>query len=124
MSQNPQYDIFTQTVGDTYQYLLQVREQDIYTGDGFKVDFLNVSTTSSLGPLPITEQITLSSPDEYLLSLEFTPDLTRPLSLVWNGLWLHQGVFNDYIVFDNFIEINREHILEPGDVFVITYYKQ
>ncbi len=123
MSQDPQYDIYNQSVGDTYQYLLQVRDQDIYTGDGYKVDFINVDTPTNF-PVSVTETITLSSPSQYLLPLEFTPDLTQPLSVVWNGLWLHQGVSSDYTIVQDSIEINPEHILEPGDVFVITYYKQ
>ncbi len=139
-----QHDLYAQTVGDSYSHLLQIRDGKIYTGDGTPIDLLvgpgsstTIGTTPGSGedggtidPPPqitveenVIEEIVISSPSEYLLMLDASPITNKPISVVWNGLYLRKGSSYDYTVSENIITINSDHELDSGDLFTITYWK-
>jgi hypothetical protein len=117
-----QYDLFDKTVGTTYQYLIQVRGDKLYTGDGIDFnlgDFVHISG-STTSP-QVEEQIIIDESVSYTLSLNNTIDTTLPVQVIWNGLILRKGITNDYVISGDQIIINPEHFLEKEDVFDIIY---
>jgi len=124
------YDLYDDNVGDTYKFLLQIRDNKIYTGNGVLVDLPlgpgDINTSGSgAGSYEenITEEIILSSSSQYLLMLEDAPITIKPINVIWNGLYLKKGPTYDFVVSQNTIQINPEHQLEAGDFFTITYSK-
>lgn len=111
------YDLYDQPVGASYQYLLQYREDNnLYTGDGIQFPIQSYILSNT-----IQEEFEVGQDVSYVFNLQDTPNPDKPITVIWNGLRLRQGLENDFVIAGDILQINPEHLLAEGDYFQISY---